>query len=56
MNSKDYITLEELQEKEKQYVAEYNESLEKGLTVFAEHAIKKLESVRFVRDLIRSGI
>ena len=51
---KDYITLEELQNKEAELVAEYNEYIEKGWGCFAENAIKNLEAVRYIIALIKN--
>ena len=49
-----YITLEELKEKEKELVKEYNENIEKGWNVFAEYSIRNLEAVRYVITLIKN--
>ena len=51
---KDCITLEELREKEKELIAEYNENMEKGWSLFAEYSIKNLEAVRYVIALIEN--
>lgn len=51
---KDHITIEELREKEKELVAEYNECVAKGWGCFAENAIKNLEAVRYVIQLINN--
>ena len=51
---KDYITIEELREKEKELVAEYNENISKGWGCFAENSIKNLEAVRYVIKLIEN--
>ncbi len=52
--SKDYITLDELREKEKELVEEYNENIKKGWGCFAENAIKNLEAVRYIIRLIEN--
>lgn len=52
--SKDYITLDELREKEEELIAEYNENIKKGLGLFAEHSIKNLEAVRYIIGLIEN--
>lgn len=49
---KDYITLEELRNKEAELVEEYNEYMKKGWGCFAENAIKNLEAVRYIIRLI----
>ena len=49
-----FITLNELREKEKQLIEEYNENLAKKWNVFAEHSLKCLEAVRYVITLIES--
>ena len=49
-----YITLEELKEKEKQLIKEYNENMAKKWNVFAEHCLKCLEAVRYVITLIEN--
>jgi archaeosine-15-forming tRNA-guanine transglycosylase len=49
---KDYITLKELEAKENELIAEYNEYTAKGWNVFAEHAIESLKAVRYVMTLI----
>ncbi len=49
-----YITLEELKEKEKQLIEEYNENVAKKWNVFAEHSLKCLEAVRYVIKLIEN--
>ena len=51
---KDYITIDELKEKEASLVAEYNEYMAKGWNCFAENAIKNLEAVRYVIRLIKN--
>ena len=51
---KDYITIAELREKEKELVAEYNEYTKKGWNCFAENSIKNLESVRYIIRLIEN--
>lgn len=49
-----YITLEELKEKEKQLIEEYNENVAKKWNVFAEHSLKCLEAVRYVIKIIEN--
>lgn len=49
---KDFITLEELRQKEAELVAEYNEYSAKGWNCFAENSIKNLEAVRYIIALI----
>ncbi|MBQ4511166.1 MAG: hypothetical protein II984_10595 [Clostridia bacterium] len=49
-----YITLEELKEKEKQLIEEYNENMAKKWNVFAEYSLKCLEAVRYVIRLIEN--
>lgn len=53
---KDRITLEELKEKEKELIAEYNENIAKGWGCFAEHSIECLKAVRYVMTLIDGKI
>ena len=52
MENKNYITLDELKEKEKNLIAEYNENVAKGWGVFAEHSLECLKAVRYVMTLI----
>ena len=47
-----YITMEELEAKEKALIEEYNRNIEKGYTGFADYSIKKLKAVRYVMELI----
>lgn len=49
---KDYITLEELREKEEKLIAEYEQYMERGLKTFANFSLKNLEAVRYVMELI----
>ena len=51
---KDFITLKELREKEKELIEEYNENIKKGWGVFAEYSIKNLEAVRYIIQLIEN--
>lgn len=48
------ITLNELREKEKELIAEYNENIKKGWGCFAENSIKNLEAVRYIIRLIEN--
>ena len=52
MENKNYITLEELEKKEVELIAEYNEYHAKGWECFAENAINNLRGVRYVMSLI----
>lgn len=47
-----YITIEELREKEKELIEEYNKNIKKGWGCFAENSIKNLEAVRYIIGLI----
>lgn len=53
---KDFITLEELENKEAELVAEYNENIAEGYQLFADYAIEKLKGVRYVMMLIDGKI
>jgi hypothetical protein len=52
MMNKNYITLEELEKKEAELVAKYNEYYNKGWNSFAENTLNNLKSVRYVMSLI----
>ena len=52
MEQKNSITLEELETKEAELIAEYNENIAKGWGVFAEHSLECLKAVRYVMTLI----
>lgn len=49
---KDFITFDELKQKEAELIAEYNENTAKGWNVFAEHSLECLKAVRYVLTLI----
>ena len=49
-----YITMEELEAKEKKLIEEYNDYMEKGRKCFAEHSLKHIEAVRYVMELIET--
>lgn len=52
---KDYITIKELEEKEQELIAEYNEYVQRGWRDFAANTVKDIQAVRYVKLLIKNG-